>query len=82
MIHLMFTFFNQEQRNMGEKQKLIAEMLEMQRKFIEYDRKHGMNQEDYWVENEDHPLNNYRENYAALASKVVDLAHTDKGSKR
>ena len=67
---------------MSEKQKLIAEMLEMQRKFIEYDREHGMDQEGYWLENEDHPLNRYREIYAEKATQVVDIAHSEKGSKR
>ena len=70
---------------MGEKQRLIAEMLEMQRKFIEYDRQHGVDQESYWMDNEansESPLNQYRESYAKLAEKVVDLAHDEKGSKR
>ena len=49
---------------MSEKQKLIAEMLELQRKFIEYDRESGMSQESYWMSDENHPLNNYREIYA------------------
>lgn len=67
---------------MSEKQKLIAEMLELQRKFIEYDRESGMSQESYWMNDENHPLNNYREIYAEKAARVIDLAHQEKGSKR
>ena len=67
---------------MGEKQKLIAEMIEMQRKFIEYDREHGMGQETYWTSDDGNPLNNYREDFAEKATKLVDLAHQEKGSKR
>ena len=67
---------------MSEKQKLIAEMLELQRKFIEYDRESGMRQENYWMDDENHPLNNYREIYAEKATQVVDLAHQEKGSRR
>ncbi len=67
---------------MGEKQKLIAEMLEMQRRFIEHERRHGVDQEEYWLGNEDHPLYNYREIYAEKANRLVELAHEDKGSSR
>lgn len=67
---------------MSEKQKLIAEMLELQRKFIEYDRESGMRQESYWMDDESHPLNNYRDIYAEKATRVVDLAHQEKGSRR
>ena len=57
-------------------------MLELQRKFIEYDRESGMSQESYWMNDENHPLNNYREIYAEKAARVIDLAHQEKGSKR
>ncbi len=67
---------------MSEKQKLIAEMLELQRKFIEYDRESGMSQESYWMNDENHPLNNYRKIYAEKAARVIDLAHQEQGSKR
>ncbi|MCY3769607.1 MAG: hypothetical protein OXG56_09620 [Gammaproteobacteria bacterium] len=67
---------------MGEKQILIAEMLEMQRKFIEHEREHGLDQEEYWLDNEGHPLYNYRKIYTEKANRLVELAHEDKGSSR
>jgi len=67
---------------MSEKKKLISEMIEMQRKFIEYDRQHGVRQEEYWLNEEGHPLNNFKENFEAKATKLVELAHKEKGSRR
>ena len=57
-------------------------MLDMQRKFIEYDREHGMTQDEYWLGDESHPLHQYRDNFTEIANKVVDLAHQEKGSNR
>ncbi|MCW9023731.1 MAG: hypothetical protein OQK73_03525 [Gammaproteobacteria bacterium] len=67
---------------MSEKSKLIAEMLEMQKKFIDFEQKNGVNMEDYYAAKEGHTLNNYREEYSKLADKVNALAHKEKGSKR
>ena len=67
---------------MSEKKKLIAEMIEMQRKFIEYDREHGMGQEEYWLNEDGHPLNNFKENFDEKATKLIEIAHQEKGSKR
>ena len=67
---------------MSEKKKLIKEMLAMQRKFIEYDREKGVTQEEYWLGEEGHPLDQYRDRFDALATKLVDMAHEEKGSKR
>lgn len=65
-----------------EKRKLIEQMLEMQRQFIEYEQQYGVEPEQYWAGKEGHPLFQYKEKYAELASKVVDLAHAGKGSRR
>ncbi|MDH5571319.1 MAG: hypothetical protein OEY89_06110 [Gammaproteobacteria bacterium] len=67
---------------MSEKSKLIAEMLEMQKKFIEFEHKNGVQMADYYAAKEGHTLNNYREDYAKLADKVNAMAHEEKGSKR
>lgn len=67
---------------MSEKAKLIAQMLEMQKKFIDYEHKNGVQMADYYAAKEGHPLHNYREEYAELAMKVNTLAHEEKGSKR
>ncbi len=69
---------------MSDKQKLIQEMLDMQKKFVEYEHKDGFDAVDYFTDKagEKHPLNQFRQKYAELATKVVDLAHAEKGSQR
>ncbi len=67
---------------MSEKKKLILEMIEMQRKFIEYDRENKFSQEEYWLNAEGHPLNDYKDSFADKATKVLELAHKEKGSSR
>ncbi|MGI9302362.1 MAG: hypothetical protein ACR2RB_06600 [Gammaproteobacteria bacterium] len=67
---------------MTKKQKLIKQMLELQARFSEYERKHGLNPSDYYDPPADHPLSDYREQYDALAKQLVDLAHEEKGSHR
>ncbi|MDH5181765.1 MAG: hypothetical protein OEZ39_10800 [Gammaproteobacteria bacterium] len=69
---------------MSDKQKLIQEMLEMQKKFIEYERANGVEAEDYFTDTAGagHPLHHYRQKYAELATKVIDIAHKEKGSQR
>lgn len=67
---------------MSEKQEIIKELLEMQRKFIEYEQKNGVNPEEYFVPPEDHVLHGYREAYAEKALRVLELAHAEKASHR
>ena len=67
---------------MSEKAKLIAEMLEMQKMFQDYEHKNGVDAKDYFAAEEGHPLHNYREKYQELANKVDEMAHADKGSTR
>ncbi len=69
---------------MSDKQKLIQEMLKMQKKFIEYEQKNGVEAVEYFTDNAgaSHPLNEYRQKYAELATKVIDMAHAEKGSQR
>ena len=66
---------------MSEKQKLISEMIEMQKQFIKYEHEHGVSPEEYWAADEGHPLENYRERFLEKAKRVVDLAHEQKESK-
>lgn len=70
-----------EAKKMSEKAKLIKEMLEMQKKFMEYEHKNGVSQEEYFAAPSNHPLAGYRQKYRDLAMKVVALAHSDKGSR-
>lgn len=59
-------------------------MLEMQKHFIAYEHKNGVDAVDYFTDKAgaSHPLNNFRQKYAELATKVIDLAHAEKGSRR
>jgi len=65
---------------MSERQEIIKKLLEMQKKFMDYEHEHGVEPEEYWMADEGHPLHNYRQEYNQLAMKLVDLAHAEKGS--
>ena len=67
---------------MGEKQDLIAKMLEMQKKFMDYEQANGVEMEDYFAAEEGHLLKGYRQEYMDMANKLVDMAHEEKGSHR
>lgn len=67
---------------MSEKQEMIKRMLEMQKKFIEYEHANGVEPQDYFTPGAGHPLDGYRQEYMDLAMKVVEIAHGEKGSKR
>jgi hypothetical protein len=67
---------------MSDKQEKIKKMLEMQAKFIAYEREHGVSAEEYFVAPEGHELHGYRQEYLALADDVVNMAHEEKGSHR
>ncbi len=67
---------------MSEKAKLIKEMLEMQKKFIDYEHKNGVDPKDYFSPESGHVLDGYRQQYNDMAMKLVDMAHEDKGSHR
>lgn len=67
---------------MSDKQELINKLLEMQRKFIEYEHQNGVDPKDYYSPEGGHPLSGFRQEYAELATKLVDMAHEEKGSHR
>lgn len=67
---------------MSNKQELIAKLLEMQKKFIDYEHANGVEMKDYFVPEAGHPLHNFRQDYMALANQLVDAAHEEKGSHR
>ena len=66
---------------MSDKQEMIKKMLEMQKKFIDYEHENGVSMEEYFTPSDDSPLKGYRQEYRDLAMKVVDVAHEEKGSK-
>lgn len=65
---------------MGSKQDKIKKLLEMQKKFIELDRKQGVSAEEYFTPEEGSELDGFRQEYMKLAMEVVDEAHKEKGS--
>ncbi|MCK5723803.1 MAG: hypothetical protein KAI84_14815 [Gammaproteobacteria bacterium] len=67
---------------MSEKAKLIAEMIEMQKTFSDYERKNGVDSSEIYAAEEGHPLFGYAAKYEEIANKVDAMAHEDKGSKR
>jgi hypothetical protein len=67
---------------MSDKQEKIKKLLEMQRKFIDYEHEHGVSAHDYYAAPQDHPLYNYREDYWNVADEICNIAHSEKGSKR
>lgn len=67
---------------MSEKQEIIKQMLEMQRKFIELEQKGEFSIEEYYDTDGESELASYKRAYDELAIKLVDMAHADKGSHR
>ena len=67
---------------MNEKNKLIQRMLELQPFYLAYEQKAGHNPKDYFVPPSNHLLTDYRKEYDALATRVIDLAHEEQNSKR
>jgi hypothetical protein len=67
---------------MSKKQELIKEMLEMQKRFMEYEHANGVDPVDYYLAPEGHPLYAYHKRYRDIAMQLVDMAHEEKGSHR
>ncbi|MGI9316179.1 MAG: hypothetical protein ACR2QW_02505 [bacterium] len=67
---------------MSEKQKIIQEMLKMQKQFIAREHKGGIEPEEYYDEEGDSVLSGYQEKYNELANQLVDMAHQEQGSRR
>lgn len=67
---------------MSDKQEMIKQLLEMQRKFIAYEHENGVEMKDYFTPESGHPLDGYRQQYNDLAVKLVDAAHEEVGSHR
>ena len=65
---------------MSEKQEMIMKLLEMQKRFIEYEHQNGVSMQEYFTPSDDSPLKGFRQEYRDLAMKVVDTAHKEKGS--
>ncbi len=64
-----------------QKNDLIADMLEMQKQFIQFEHDNGISGKDYYY-SQDGLLKDYREKYMEMAMKVVDISHEIVGSSR
>ncbi len=67
---------------MGEKQRLIEKMIQMQKKFIEQQRRAGVTSQQYYLPDEDGELRGYNEAYEKMSARVVDLAHRENKTSR
>jgi len=67
---------------MSEKQKVIQQMLDMQRRFIDIEQMGEFSAEKYYDSEGGSELAQYKKTYDELATKLVDLAHEEKGSHR
>jgi hypothetical protein len=67
---------------MSTKAELIKEMLEMQKKFANYEHKNGVDPQEYFTPEAGSELDGYRQKYMEMAMKVVDMAHAEAGSER
>ena len=67
---------------MSEKQEIIKQMLDLQHKFIELEQRGEFSTEEYYDSEGETEVARHKRNYDELATKLVDLAHADKGSKR
>ena len=67
---------------MSEKQGIIKQMMEMQRKFIELEQGGKFSAEEYYDTEGESELAMYKRSFDELATKLVDLAHEEKGSHR
>jgi hypothetical protein len=67
---------------MSEKQEIIQQMLALQQKFIELEHGGQFSAELYYDSDGDNELARHKRSFEELATRLVDLAHAEKGSKR
>lgn len=66
----------------AKRNQIVARMLELQKMFIAYEHKNGLDPQDYYSPSDKHPLAGFRGEYYNLAKDLVDLAHAEVGSHR
>ena len=66
----------------SEKQKLIAEIIALQKKFIRKQQTSGVSVQEYYLPDAGDALSGYHEEHAKLAARLVDLAHQEQGTSR
>ena len=67
---------------MSDRNTLIKELIDMQKKFIEDEQKNGFDAKNYFAPESGHILDGFRETFRDKSMELVDAAHADKGSKR
>ena len=67
---------------MTEKQKIIKQMLKMQREFIKLEQNGEFKADEYYDSDGGSELALYKNKFNELAIRLVDLAHEEKGSHR
>jgi len=67
---------------MSEKQEIIKQMMELQHKFIDLEHKGEFSAEQYYDSEGDTELARHKRSFEELATKLIDLAHAEKGSHR
>ena len=67
---------------MSEKQEIIREMLAMQQKFIEIEHRGEFSAEEYYDADGESELSQFKRAYDEMATRLVDMAHEEKGSHR
>ena len=66
----------------AKRNQIVSRMLELQKMFIDYEHKNGVDPNDYYAPKAGHPLAGFRNEYYNLAKELVDLAHAEVGSRR
>jgi hypothetical protein len=67
---------------MTEKQEIIKQMLDLQHKFIELEQRGDFSTSEYYDSDGETELARHKRSYEELATKLVDMAHAEKGSRR
>ncbi|RDH81071.1 MAG: hypothetical protein DIZ80_13205 [endosymbiont of Galathealinum brachiosum] len=67
---------------MADRDAMIKELIDMQKKFIEDEHKNGYSAEKYFTPESGSVLDGYRESFNEKSQALVDAAHADKGSHR
>lgn len=67
---------------MSEKQEIIKQIMDLQKKFIEIEQAGNFSAEEYYDSDGDSELAKYKREHEELATRLVDMAHEEKGSHR
>lgn len=66
----------------ARRNEIINRMLAMQKQFMDLERQKGFDGEEYYAAPANSFMDNYHKEYQSLAVELVDLAHSEVGSRR